>query len=218
MEKHLTRHLAKGANPTPERDDGKGANSPTKTNKGGGKGGGNLRAMSDVKPEARAPPLFYCKPVNDKGGPCHADDWDDRSRCLLQLKRQQHTKDGKTVTHQDHFRCTNTCGYCGKRHHYEDECHMISTNARRLKARKPKHPPELPRMGTRVLKEEARGGAKVETPTPRGARQRPLLFLLLMLLSPRNAHRGVTPPLGGLNPRRGDWHEWPSCSWLLGWM
>ena len=31
---------------------------------------------------------------------------------------------GKTVTHQDHFRCTITCGYCGKRCHYEDECHI----------------------------------------------------------------------------------------------
>ena len=39
------------------------------------------------------------------------------------MKRQQHTKDGKTVTHQDLFRCTITCGYCGKCRHYEDECH-----------------------------------------------------------------------------------------------
>ena len=46
-----------------------------------------------------------------------------RSGCVLQLKRQQHTKDGETVAHQDHFRCTITCGYCGKRRHYEDECH-----------------------------------------------------------------------------------------------
>ena len=32
------------------------------------KGWGNLRAMNEVKPEAGVPPLFYCKPVNDKGG------------------------------------------------------------------------------------------------------------------------------------------------------
>ena len=120
METFLKRHLGRGATPAPERGEGKGPKSPTNANKGGGKGGGNLGAMSDVKPETGAPPLFYCKPVNDKGGPCHAPDCDHRSGFVLQLKRQQHTKDGKTVTHQDHFRCTITCGYCGKRRHYED--------------------------------------------------------------------------------------------------
>ena len=45
---------------------------------------------------------------------------------------------------------------------------VTNTNGSRLNARKPKHPPELPRMGTRVLEEEARGVAKVEPPTPRG--------------------------------------------------
>ena len=73
--------------------------------------------MNEVKPDARTPPLFYCKPVNDKGGPCHASDCDHRSSCMLQMKQQQHSKDGKRVTHQDHFRCTITCGYCGKRRH-----------------------------------------------------------------------------------------------------
>ena len=60
-----------------------------------------------------------------------------RNACMLQLKRQQHTKDGKTVTHQDHFRCAITCSYCGKRRHYEDECHIknvrvTNTNGSRL--------------------------------------------------------------------------------------
>ena len=78
--------------------------------------------MNEVKPEAGTPPLFYCKPVNDKGGPRHAPDCDHGSGCMLQMKRQQHTKHGKTVTHRDHFRRTITCGYCGKHRHYEDEC------------------------------------------------------------------------------------------------
>ena len=43
---------------------------------------------------AGTPPLFYCRRVNDKGGPCHASDCDLRSGCMLQMKRQQHTKDG----------------------------------------------------------------------------------------------------------------------------
>ena len=61
---------------------------------------------------------------HDKGGPGHAPDCDLRSCCMLQMKRQQHTKDGKKVTHQDRFRCTITFGYCGNRRHYEDECHI----------------------------------------------------------------------------------------------
>ena len=115
MEKFLKKHLGRGGTPTPERGKGKGPENLTNANQGGGKGRGNLRAMNEVKPDAGTPPLFYCKPVNDKGGPCHAPDCDHRSSCMRQMKRQQHSKDGKTVTHQDHFRCTITCGYCGKR-------------------------------------------------------------------------------------------------------
>ena len=78
-------------------------------------------------------PLLYIKPVNDKGGSCPTPDCDHRSSCMLQMKRQQHTKDGKSVTHQDHFRCTITCGYCGKRRHYEDECHIKKRESDKLK-------------------------------------------------------------------------------------
>ena len=85
---------------------------------------GNLRAMNEVKPDTGVPPLFYCNPVNGEGGPCHVPDCDHRSGCMLQLKRQQHTKYGKTMNYQDHFRCTITFGLCGKRHHCEDECHI----------------------------------------------------------------------------------------------
>ena len=223
MQKFLKRHLGGGGTPTPDRGEGKGPKNPTNANKGGGKGGWNLRAINEVKPESGTPPLFYCKPVNDKGGPCHAPDCNYRSGCVLQLKRPQHTKAGKTVTHQDHFSCTIIIGYCGKSRHYEDECHIknvrvTNTNGRRLNTRKPKHPPELPGMGIRVVKEEAREVARVETLTPRGAHQRPLFLPLLPMLAPRSAHRGITPPLRGLTPRRGDWPRWPSPSWPQGLM
>ena len=82
MEKFPKRHLGRGANPTPERGKRKGPKNPTNANKGGGKRGGNLRAMSEVKPEIGTAPLFYCKPINDKGGPCHAPDCDHRSGCV----------------------------------------------------------------------------------------------------------------------------------------
>ena len=88
MERLLRRHLGRGSTPTSGPGEGKGPKNPNNANKGGGKGRGNLRSMTEVKPEASAAPLFYCKPVNAKGGPCHAPDCDHRSRCVLQLKRQ----------------------------------------------------------------------------------------------------------------------------------
>ena len=85
MEKFLKKHLGRGGTPTPERGEGKGHKNPTNTNQGGGKGRGNLRAMNEVPTDAGTPPLFYCRPVNDKGGPCHASDCDLRSGCMLQM-------------------------------------------------------------------------------------------------------------------------------------
>ena len=40
------------------------------------------------------------------------------------LKRMQKTKDGQEVKHTDQSCCKITCGYCGKRKHYGDECHI----------------------------------------------------------------------------------------------
>ena len=96
-------------------------------------GGGNLQTVKEVTPDTGLPPLFYCKPVNDKEGPCHASDCDHCSRFVLQLKREQHTKNGKTVNHQDDFRCTISCGFCGKHPHYEDECHIKMRESDKLK-------------------------------------------------------------------------------------
>ena len=132
------------------------------------KGGGNLRAMSEVKPETGTPPLFYCKPVNDKGGPCHAPDCEHRNGCVLQLKRQQYTKDGKTVTHQDHFRCTITCGYCGKRRHYEDECNIKkgeSDKHKRQEAERQKAT-RTPQNGDKGGKGGGKGEGKGGSPNP----------------------------------------------------
>ena len=95
MEKFLKKHLGRGGTTTPERGEGKGPKNPTNANEGGGKRRGNLRAMKEVKPNAGTPPLFYCEPVNDKGGPCHAPDCGHRSSCMLQIKRQQHSNNGE---------------------------------------------------------------------------------------------------------------------------
>ena len=80
-----------------------------------------------------APNLFYCCPMDDKGGPCHAPSCDGRSACMLQLKCTQKTKDGHEVKHQDHFCWTKTCGYCGKRRHYENYGHIKRRESEKLK-------------------------------------------------------------------------------------
>ena len=149
MEKFLKKQLGRRGTPTSERGKGKAPKIFTNANQGGGKGRGNLLAIHEVKPEASTSPLFYCEPVNDRGRPCYAHDYDLRDGGMLQMKRQQHTKDGKTVAHQNHFRCTISCGYCGKRHHYEDECHIKKREgdkhkrqeAEREKTQRPSRPP-----------------------------------------------------------------------------
>ena len=127
--------------------------------------------MNEVKPDAGTPPLFYCKPVNDKGRPCHASDCDLRSGCMLQMKHQQHTKDGKPVTHQDPFRCTITCGYCGKRRHYEDECHIKKRESDKLKRQEAERqklqtPARNPPNGDKGGKGGGKGGGKNGPPNP----------------------------------------------------
>ena len=160
IEKFLKKHLGRAGTPTPKPGEGKGPENPTNANQGGGRGRGNRRAMNEVKPDAGSPPLSYCKPVNDKGGPCHAPDCDHRSSCMLQMKRQQHSKDGKTVTHQDHFRCTITSGYCGKHRHYEDECHIKKRESDKLKRQ------EAEQNGDKGGKGGGNGGGKGGPPNP----------------------------------------------------
>ena len=160
IEKFLKKHLGRGGTPTPGRGEGKGPQNPTNTNQEGGKGRGNLRAMNEVKLDAGTPPLFYCKPVNDKGGPCHASDCDHRSSCMLQMKPQQHTKDGKFVTHQDHFRCTITCGHIKKR----ESDKLKRQEAERQKTQTPtRNPPN----GDKGGKGGGKGGGKNGPPNPR---------------------------------------------------
>ena len=117
MDKYLRKHLQREA--PAERPQG-GRSPEPHANPWKGKGG-QLKHMKETPPAKGkgAPNLFYCQPTDDKGGPCHAPDCDGCSSCMLQLQRKQKTKDGQEVKHQDHFRCTITCGYCGKRRHYE---------------------------------------------------------------------------------------------------
>ena len=216
MEKFLKRHLGRGAIPTPECGEGQGPKNPTNANKCGGKGGGNLRAMSEVKPETGTPPLFYCKPVIDKGGPRHAPDCDHRSGCVLQLKRQQQAKGGKTVTHQDHFRCTITWGYCGKRRHYEDECQIRrreNNKHKRQEAERQKFQTatRTPHNGDKGGKGGGKKGGKGGTPNPQRRSSAPATSPSPADTDPKKRPQGDNAPPEGCNSKKRG-HAWMAKS------
>ena len=86
------------------------------------------------------------------------------------------------MTHQDHFRCSITCGYCGKRRHYEDECHKKKGESDKLKrqeaerqrtqtpARNPPNPPKANPAGAKRVGRQGRP-AKRDRGTRRGKRE-----------------------------------------------
>ena len=49
-------------------------------------------------------------------------DCEQRDCFVVQGKRQE-TNTGAQPKLLDHYRCTITCAFCGKRKHYEDECY-----------------------------------------------------------------------------------------------
>ena len=158
MDKHLCKHLRRE---TPAEKSPGGRLPQPHSNPGKGRGG-QLKDVTET-PSSKGkgtPNLFNCRPTDDKGGPCHAPDCDGRSTCMLQLKRKQKTKDGQEVKHQDNFCCTNTCGFCGKRRHYEDECHIKRRESEKLKK------PEEERRKTAGRGEGAEGGG----PNPGGSK------------------------------------------------
>ena len=172
MDKYLRKHLRREA--PAEKPQG-GRSPQPHSNPGKGKGG-QLKHMTETPPAKGkgAPNLFYCKPTDDKGGPCHAPDCDERSSYMLQLRRTQKTKDGQEVKHQDHFRCTITCGYCGKRRHYEDECHRKRHESEKLKKAEEE----------RRKNAGKRGGGSTPGGTPCGG-------------NPGGGRRNSAPPIGG---------------------
>ena len=132
MDKYLRKHLRRET-PAEKSPGGK----PPQPHSSPGKGrGGHLKHMKETPPPSygKGPrDLLYCCPTDDKGGPCHAPDCDGRSTCMLQLQCKQRPKEGQELKDQNRFRCTITCGYCGKRRHYEDECHLQHRQSEKLK-------------------------------------------------------------------------------------
>ena len=83
------------------------------------------------------------------------------------------------MTHQDHFRCTITCGYCGKCCHYEDECHIKKRESDKLKRQeaerqKTQTPARNHPNGGKGGKEGGKGGGKNGPPSPQRSSSAPV--------------------------------------------
>ena len=90
----------------------------------------HTRIMENVKE------LFWCDARDEQGHLQHAPDCEQRDCFVVQGKQQEKNTSAKAKL-QDHYRCTITCAFCGKRKHYEDECYHKQRLSAKLKGEDP---------------------------------------------------------------------------------
>ena len=76
----------------------------------------NARIMSNVQD------LFWCDARDEQGSLLHAPDCHQHDCFVVQGKKQETNTSSKAKL-PDHYKCTITCAFCGKREHYGDECY-----------------------------------------------------------------------------------------------
>ena len=86
----------------------------------------NARIMSNVQD------LFWCDARDEQGSLLHAPNCDQHDCFVVQAKKQVTNTGGKAKL-PDHYRCTITCAFCGKRKHYENECYHKQRLSAKLK-------------------------------------------------------------------------------------
>ena len=86
----------------------------------------HARTMENVKE------LFWCDARHEQGHLQHASDCEQRD-CFVVQGKQQEKNTGAKAKLPDHYRCTITCAFCGKRKHYEDECYHKQRPSAKLK-------------------------------------------------------------------------------------
>ena len=90
----------------------------------------HARIMENVKE------LFWCDARDEQGHLQHAPDCEQRD-CFVVQGKQQEKNTGAKAKLPDHYRCTITCSFCGKRKHYEDECYHKQHLSAKLKGEDP---------------------------------------------------------------------------------
>ena len=69
---------------------------------------------------------------DEQGHLQHAPDCEQRD-CFVVQGKQQEKNTGAKAKLPDHYRCTITCAFCGKRKHYEDDCYHKERLSAKLK-------------------------------------------------------------------------------------
>ena len=90
----------------------------------------HARIMENVKE------LFWCDARDEQGHLQHAPDCEQRDCFVVQGKQQETNTSGKAKL-PDHYRCTITCAFFGKRKHYEDECYHKQRLSAKLRGEDP---------------------------------------------------------------------------------
>ena len=90
----------------------------------------HARIMENVKE------LFWSDARDEQGHLRHAPDC-QQGDCFVVQGKKQETNTGAKAKMPDHYRCTITCAFCGKRKHYEDECYHKQRLSGKLKGEDP---------------------------------------------------------------------------------
>ena len=90
----------------------------------------HARIMENVKE------LFWSDARDEQGHLQHAPDCEQQD-CFVVQGKQQEKNTGAKAKLSDHYRCTITCAFCGKRKHYEDECYHKQRLSAKLKGEDP---------------------------------------------------------------------------------
>ena len=90
----------------------------------------HARIMDNVKEP------FWCEVRDEHGHLQHAPDCEQGDPFVVQGKREETNTAAKPKL-PDHYRCTITCAFCGKRKHYEDECYHKQRLSAKLKGEDP---------------------------------------------------------------------------------
>ena len=110
---------------------------------GGGGSGSHGKGYQEPRPGQGTTPKqacimdnvkeLFCRDARDEHGHLqHAPDCDQHDCFVVQGKKQE-TNTGTKPKMADHYRCTITCAFCGKRKHYEDECYHKKRLSAKLK-------------------------------------------------------------------------------------
>ena len=90
----------------------------------------HARIMENVKE------LCWWDARDEQGHLQHAPDCEQRGCFVVQGKKQE-TSTGAKAKMPDHYSCTITCAFCGKRRHYEHECYRKQRLSAKLKGADP---------------------------------------------------------------------------------